>query len=242
MDNETSRKIIVAGCMAAVLAVGITVFALRHPTAPAVAQQPMPPPSTTEQAPPAPSEVTQSGEGTSQPAPADSVAGNDGASAALVTKSTPPTVQPRSRPITPSLAVANVGAKPRSAVAAPADAASAALAAPAVNETNDSEATGTPTTGDSATDASKPNGGSDYVAADRQITIDVKTEISRDGSDKGAVIEVTTDHGVVALSGSVPDQNTFDHVKEVVARVKGVTSVDTSALSVGSLVSSAIQQ
>jgi osmotically-inducible protein OsmY len=95
---------------------------------------------------------------------------------------------------------------------------------------------------DSPSDTSKSEGGSDYVAADQQITIDVKSEISRDDSNKGAVIEVTTDHGVVALKGTVPDQNTFDHVKEVVARVKGVTGVDTSALSVASLMSSAISQ
>ena len=241
MNNETYRRIVVGGCMAAAVAIGVAVFAFRHHAAPAVAQQPAPPPPATEQAPPGPPQVTQSGEGISPPAPTDSVASKDGASVPLVSKSRTTPNQPRNRPVTPSLAAADVGAKQGSAVAASPDPASGAAVPPAISEPNDREVTDAPAPAYS-TPAASPNGGSDYATVDRQITNDVKSEISRDGSNKDAVIEVKTDHGVVALSGSVPDQNTFDHVKEVVARVKRVTGVDTSALSVASLVSSTIQQ
>ena len=240
MNNETYRKIVVAGCMTAALAIGIAVFAFRHPAALAVAHQPAPPP-TTGQAPPPPPQVAQSGEGTAQPAPADSIASQEQAPAPLVAKSKPTPTQAPNRPVTLSHAAAEVGTKGSAAAASP-DSTSTAMVPPATSERNDSEASGAPATGDSPPDAPKPSGGADYAAADQQITIDVKSEISRDGSNKGAVIEVTTDHGVVALSGSVPDQNTFEHVKEVVARVRGVTGVDTTALSVASLMSSAIQQ
>jgi osmotically-inducible protein OsmY len=160
----------------------------------------------------------------------------------MVAKSRPTPIQPHNRPVTPSLAAADVGTKEGGAGAASTDSASVAVVAPAAGDSDDHEANVAPATGDSPADASKPNGGSDYAASDQQITIDVKSEISRDDSNKGAAIEVSTDHGVVALSGTVPDQTTLDHVKELVARVKGVTGVNASALSVASLVSSAIPQ
>jgi hypothetical protein len=244
MNDESYRKIVVAGCMAVALAIGIALFALRHPAVPAVAQQPAPPPPTTEQAPPAPPQVAQSGEGSSQPAATESVASNTAVAPPMVAKARSTPTQPRNRPVTPSLAAADVGVNQGGAVAASLGSTSGAVVPPDSSESNnskDNDANDAAATGDSPQDAAKPNGSSDYAAADRQITIDVKSEISRDGSNKGAVIEVSTDHGVVALSGTVPDQNTFDHVKEVVARVQGVMGVDTSALSVASLMSSAIQ-
>jgi hyperosmotically inducible protein len=73
------------------------------------------------------------------------------------------------------------------------------------------------------------------AAADHQITADVKSAISQDSVTKDSDIAVSTSHGVVALKGSVPDQNIIDHVADAVGKVKDVKSVDTSALVVTSL-------
>jgi hyperosmotically inducible protein len=59
--------------------------------------------------------------------------------------------------------------------------------------------------------------------------------MSLDSITKDSDIAVTTTHGVVALTGSLPDQGAVDHVAAAVARVKDVRSVDTSALTVTSL-------
>ncbi len=45
-----------------------------------------------------------------------------------------------------------------------------------------------------------------------------------------ASITVTTHDGVVALSGTVHNQDTFDRARATVAAVKDVKSVDTSGL------------
>jgi hypothetical protein len=58
MNSQTSRKIIVASAMAAVVAIGVVIFALRsHPVA-AVAQTPHPP-ARVAQIPDAPAVATQ---------------------------------------------------------------------------------------------------------------------------------------------------------------------------------------
>lgn len=72
-------------------------------------------------------------------------------------------------------------------------------------------------------------------ATDSQITTAVKSQIASDSLVKDTPIAVTTTNGVVALSGTVPTQDAIDHVKIVVASVKDVKSVDTSALTVPNL-------
>lgn len=67
-------------------------------------------------------------------------------------------------------------------------------------------------------------------ASDSWITTKVKSDLLADSVTKGLDISVKTSNGVVALSGTVADSGTVDHVKDLAAKVKGVKSVDTSGL------------
>ena len=70
------------------------------------------------------------------------------------------------------------------------------------------------------------------VASDSWISTKVKSEILEDSMSKGFKVSVKTKHGVVMLSGALASQDAIDHVKDVAAKVTGVKSVDTSALTV----------
>lgn len=67
-------------------------------------------------------------------------------------------------------------------------------------------------------------------AADSWITTKVKSDLLADSVTKGLDISVRTSNGVVALSGTVADDGTLGHARDIAARVKGVKSVDTSGL------------
>jgi hypothetical protein len=82
-----------------------------------------------------------------------------------------------------------------------------------------------------ATDPS-PQTSITLAASDSDISANVKSEIAVDSSGKYSSIGVVTTNGVVALTGSLASQDDIDHVKLVVASVKDVKSVDTSALRV----------
>ncbi len=68
--------------------------------------------------------------------------------------------------------------------------------------------------------------------SDTEITANVKSEIAVDSVGMSGAIGVITTDGVVALTGSLSSQDDIDHIKGVVARVKDVKSVDTTAMSV----------
>ena len=51
-----------------------------------------------------------------------------------------------------------------------------------------------------------------------------------DSVTKGLDIDVTTSNGVVALSGSDGSKDAADHAEDIAKKVKGVKSVDSSAL------------
>ncbi len=72
------------------------------------------------------------------------------------------------------------------------------------------------------------------VASDSWITTKVKSELLADSVSKGFEVSVKTMHGVVVLKGSLDSQDAVDHVKAIAAKVKGVKSVDTSALTLAS--------
>ena len=70
------------------------------------------------------------------------------------------------------------------------------------------------------------------VVSDSWITTKVKSEILADSVSKGFKVSVKTIHGVVVLDGVLPNGDAVDHVKDIAGKVKGVKSVDTSALTV----------
>ena len=88
-------------------------------------------------------------------------------------------------------------------------------------------------------DASKPSDSTavkktERVVSDSWITTKVKSELLANKGTKAFKVNVKTTHGAVALSGSLPTQEGVDQVKQIAEKVKGVTSVDTSALTVAS--------
>jgi hypothetical protein len=74
MNSETSRKIIAAGGMAAVVLVGVVTFALRAQPTPAIAQVPPGAPGAAAEIPAAPAAVAQTPAAPAAVAHSDSVA------------------------------------------------------------------------------------------------------------------------------------------------------------------------
>jgi hyperosmotically inducible periplasmic protein len=68
------------------------------------------------------------------------------------------------------------------------------------------------------------------AAADSQITDSVKSEIA--AAAPNSAVDVTTTNGVVALAGSVSNQDAVDQARQAAQRVPGVKHVDASALTV----------
>jgi hyperosmotically inducible protein len=71
------------------------------------------------------------------------------------------------------------------------------------------------------------------VMSDSWITTKVKSEILANSVSKAFKVGVKTKHGAVALDGKLPTQDAIDLVKMIAEKVKGVKSVDTSALVIG---------
>lgn len=67
---------------------------------------------------------------------------------------------------------------------------------------------------------------------DTWITTKVKSELASAKDVKSADISVTTTEGVVALSGTVGSNRDRYHIIHIAKTVKGVKSVDASALTV----------
>jgi BON domain len=90
-------------------------------------------------------------------------------------------------------------------------------------------------TSSSPTDDQRMGTSTEPAASDSQITTDVKSQLAGDSLSKDVNIGVSTTDGVVTLTGTLANQTTIDHVKDVAGRVKDVKSVDTSALVLASL-------
>jgi hyperosmotically inducible protein len=246
MNFQKSRKIIVAGGMAAVVGIGIATFALRSHPAISVAETPLPPspvaqapaampdaaaqlpvaPPAAAQIPDAPvvaphddTVVSKRADTRSPPAVAAKIARNRHlADAATSVVATNGTV-------TRTGFAVEMGEKPA-----------------AVTFTNSvdramrtDEVTMPRAISRSPADDLKVATSTEFAASDSQITTDVKSEIASDSRSKGANIGVITTHGVVALTGSLASQDAIDHVRDVAGKVKDVKSVDTSALTLASL-------
>jgi hypothetical protein len=83
---------------------------------------------------------------------------------------------------------------------------------------------------DAKADMNASNNGK--AVSDAWITTKVKSEIVTNSVTKDLKVQVTTKGGVVALKGKLPTQEALDTVKSLAVNVKGVQSVDTSALVV----------
>jgi hyperosmotically inducible protein len=70
-------------------------------------------------------------------------------------------------------------------------------------------------------------------AADAWITTKVKSEFGTTKGIKATDISVTTNDGVVTLTGTVATKHEMAKAKRVAMHVKGVKSVDASGLTVG---------
>lgn len=68
------------------------------------------------------------------------------------------------------------------------------------------------------------------AASDTWLTTKVKSKLLADAGTKSLDIGVKTRNGVVVLSGTVDNQESAEHAEAVARQVKGVKSVDTSAL------------
>ena len=64
---------------------------------------------------------------------------------------------------------------------------------------------------------------------DERVTANVKEALAAQVSGRFKV-GVTTSHGVVFLSGDLPNQDAAEHVREVVAKVDGVKSVNMNSI------------
>ena len=227
MNSQNSRKIIVAGGMAAVVVVAIFALRAHHDTL--VAQTPVPStpfevpatPATVAQAPDAPAGIAQIPDAPAPAAIPQSV-GTQSADTA-----TPSAVDPK-------LARNQHAAKAdRTATSGKPAAATIANSADRVKSAD--ELTTTPATSSSPAEDQKVATSTELAASDSQITTDVKSELASDSLSKDVNIGVTTTHGVVALTGTLASQNAIDHVKDVAGKAKDVKSVDASALRLASL-------
>lgn len=74
--------------------------------------------------------------------------------------------------------------------------------------------------------------GSRRSVSDTWVTSNVKRAMLADDVGKGFDLSVDTIHGAVALIGALANRDLIDHVRDIVQRVHGVKSVDTSSLTV----------
>jgi len=81
--------------------------------------------------------------------------------------------------------------------------------------------------------SSKVVANTDRAVSDTWITTKVKSDILADSVSKGFEVNVVTTGGVVVLKGFLANQDAIDHVRDIVEKVNGVKSVDTSDLLVG---------
>jgi hyperosmotically inducible protein len=234
MNPKTSHKIIAGGAMAAVV-VGIAIYELSSNSVPPAAEVSGP--------------LTPAAQVAETPA---AVAQTPDAPAAVVTEesldtksagtSTPPAVEPKvvhSRRLAgagPSAVATDVAVTPTRAAA---DSRSKSAFETVANRSDRAQSaedvTMTPgTVSLPIADELKAETRTEVAASDSQITIDVKSAIAGDSISKDLNIGVSTTHGVVALSGSLANQDAIDQVKGVAGSVKDVKSVDTSALLLAS--------
>jgi hypothetical protein len=238
MNAQASRKIIVVGAMAAVVAIGVTTFAMRPhsvsrmalavtPPAPLaeipVAENavPTPPEAPATLAPVAPIVATPV-----TPAPKEVVGIKH-----LTVRSVDNTVSPAAKPAGVALDLSTTAAA--AAVARDSEPVQGAAASTTATPPPTSLPIPAPAVAtDQIPQGNVAQGNATPAASDSDITANVKSALAVESSGKYASIGVGTTNGVVALTGSLVSQDDIDHLKLVVAGIKDVKSVDTTALGV----------
>jgi hyperosmotically inducible protein len=71
-----------------------------------------------------------------------------------------------------------------------------------------------------------------HGVSDSWITTKVKSELLADSVTKGFEVKVVTTGGVVVLSGKLANKDAVAHVNDLVEKIDGVKSVDTSGIVV----------
>jgi hyperosmotically inducible periplasmic protein len=246
MNPKTSHKIIAAGGMVAVIAIGVVIFAARSHPASSIEEAATPPPPVAQA-----SDVAADAAVAMAPAPA-AVAPTPAATAAVTgdegigrTSAVKPTASALDSKPAPGRSLTRAG----SSAGASGGTVTTSGSAAGVSGESAPETIGNrverlrsadvlaPAQIPSSSPADDPKFGASAVlaASDSQITTDVKAAIAGDLAVKDFTIGVSTTGGVVALTGSVANQGVIDQVKDVAGKVKDVRSVDTSALTLASL-------
>jgi BON domain len=219
MNEQTTRKLVVAGGMAVVIAIAATIFAMRPPAVAHVAEAVAAPPPVADSAV-ASEAVAPIPDVPATAAPATTAVPAAPVVAAPATSAHKDVVA--SKRVTAGKsngdAIRSSGAAPGPVMPA-AVRSSERVAAPAEASEARPETSSLPVA----------------VASDSEITANVKSEIAVDSPGKNEAIGVITTNGAVALTGSLASQTDIDHIRLVVARVKDVKSVNTTALSISVL-------
>jgi hyperosmotically inducible protein len=239
MDSQNSRKIIVAGGMAAVVVA--TIFAV-HAHRDTLAAQPPPPPTPFTEAAAAPATVAPTPDAPAAiaqiPDAPVAVPPNENVGKTNADTATPSAVAPklaRERHLAKADRNATATTGTRTGSTADTSEKPAAIANSADRMKSADELTTPPAISSSPADDQKVGTGPELAASDSQITTDVKSELAGDSLSKDVNIGVTTTHGVVALTGTLASQSAIDHVKDIAGKAKDVKSVDASALILASL-------
>jgi|HubBroStandDraft_1064217.scaffolds.fasta_scaffold30484_2 hypothetical protein len=258
MNTSPTSRIVVGIGLAAVFGVGVSLFVIKAKHDEQTARN-APPPSAQKLGPDSnatqPDSQAQAGApppaASGGAAPADSSA--PAAPAPTVAAAIPPPAPPATAPQSQEQAQGNVaksdtgstrhrstksGAKSgnddssNTRVASARSAPSSPPSAP--SESSPSSESSAPAPAPSSAEAAPAaaSEASEQTAAipDSQITEKVKSQIA--AVDPGSNVAVTTSNGVVALTGSVPNQGAAEQAREAARLVAGVKQVDASALTV----------
>ena len=245
MNTKTSHKIIAAGGMAAVIAIGVAVFFMRSPPVAPVARVDVPTAPVADTPAAAPEAIAEPAVAPSPvadvpaaPAPSASAALSDTASHKGSERAVPPLANTKPARHPESATASNQVDTSSSHTIARSESVVTTTDKPVVvAERVDAVAGSDSASMTASAPAASPDTGTSekLVASDSQITTEVKSAIANEGLTKDASIAVTTTDGVVALSGSVPSQAAIEQVKDVAAKVKDVKRVDISGLLLASL-------
>ena len=232
MNEQLTRKIIVASGLAVVVGIGAMSVAMR-PHAPAAASLALTPPPPVSESPVAPATTAPLPEASAPQAEPPVALAPVAPVVEKPVKPEPRVASPVQRAavvkparVTPDLSTAGAAM----AAAATANRAETVPAPAVTSMTPGTEAL--PMLAPTAVVEQKPEVATPLPVSDNEITANVKSEIAVDSVGMSGAIGVTTTGGIVALTGSLSSQDDIDHIKGVVARVKDVKSVDTTAMSV----------